>query len=127
MLLEIDDFNTFNSQETHPHPSNGKLTELEFLSSVRIVLFLYLNFCILSCRLLGPSTAQDAMQFTSGQSFNQGLGVQNPARVLMLDAAAVSIFLFLCPSLLTRVKFFLLIFVYCLGPNRRQKRSFWKQ
>ncbi|XP_021962373.1 E3 ubiquitin-protein ligase HUWE1 isoform X3 [Folsomia candida] len=38
-------------------------------------------------RLLGPSTAQDAMQFTSGQSFNHGLGVQNPARVLMLDAA----------------------------------------
>lgn len=41
-------------------------------------------------RLLGPSTAQDAMQFTSGQSFNHGLGVQNPARVLMLDAAVVN-------------------------------------
>jgi hypothetical protein len=55
------------------------------------MILISLNRYFLDDRLLGPSTAQEVIQLTSGQSLNQGLGVQNPARVLMLDAASVSI------------------------------------
>jgi hypothetical protein len=41
-------------------------------------------------RLLGPSTAHDAMQFTSGHTFAHSL-FANPARVLMLDGTDATV------------------------------------